>query len=205
MIRTRTGHVALALWLIALAVLPGCDRSHDESVGAPVADPTADALPDTTFTDAHGRQVSLASLRGAPVLFDFIYTSCPGPCELLTTHMAGVARQLGDLLGHQTHFVSVTVDPEHDGAQQLQAFARARGADRDGWLFLTGTPQQVYQLMARFSLVRGHAADGSILHVLEFFLVDSEGHPVRQYIDGTDPGAIAAAVRRAAASRGQPG
>jgi len=201
-IERTTKHIALVLvvWLSAIGALSGCDRSHGESVGSPVVDPTADALPDITLTDAHGRQVSLASLRGGPVLFDFIYTSCPGPCELLTTRMVAVARQLTDTLGQKAHFVSITVDPEHDGAQQLLAFAKVRGADREGWLFLTGTPEQIDQLMARFSRTREHSTDGSILHVLEFFLVGSDGHPLRQYLgERADPAAIAAEVRRVAA------
>ena len=189
----------LAGSLAAIAAIPGCDRSDGGRAGFPVADPTADCLPDITLTDARGRQVSLPSLRGEPALFDFIYTECPGPCEALTARMAAVARQLA-ALETKAHLVSITVNPEHDGPQQLLAFAKAWGADRDGWSFLTGTPEQIDQLMARFSLVRKRSSDGSIDHVLEFFLVGPDGHPLREYVASrVDPAAVARDVRRVAA------
>ena len=182
-----------------LAATVGCGAAGGPQAGSPVADPTADCLPDMTFTDAHGRPMSLASLRGDPVLFDFIYTSCPGPCEVLTVRMASVADHLVGVLGRGAHLVSVTVDPEHDGPRELLAFAKARGADRDGWLFLTGPPERVDELMARFGLVRQRAPDGSIAHVLEFFLVGPDRHPVRQYLPPRDdPARIARDVRNLA-------
>ncbi len=188
---------ALAACLAALAILPGCHGSRAEPAGFPVVDPTADCLPDARLTDAHGSEVSLTALRGAPVLFDFIYTSCPGPCSAITARMVGVAKALQDSLGKTVHFVSITVDPEHDRADQLLAFAEARGADRDGWRFLTGTPEQIDELMRRFSLVRRRTADGGVDHVLEFFLVGPDGHPLRQYRAlETDAAAIAGDVRR---------
>ena len=42
------------------------------------------AAPDFTLTDQDGHPVQLSSLRGKVVLLDFIYTSCPGPCPLLS-------------------------------------------------------------------------------------------------------------------------
>jgi protein SCO1/2 len=190
---------ALVAGVAAFMVVAGCDRSEGPA-GFPVADPSADCLPDMTFTDAHGRQLSLASLRGGPVLFDFVFTRCPGPCETLTTRLDSVARQLTDLVGTKVHIVSITVDPEHDGPAELLAFARARGADREGWSFLSGSPAQVDQLMARFSLTRKRTADGSVDHVLEFFLVGPDGRPLRQYLGvKVDPAAVARDARRVAA------
>jgi len=43
-----------------------------------------DCLPAVTLIDQHGASVSLASLKGKPVLIDFIYTSCASTCPLLT-------------------------------------------------------------------------------------------------------------------------
>jgi len=77
--------------------------------------------------------VSLASLKGRPLLFDFIYTRCPGPCVTLTAQMKAVARRLGESLGRTVGFVSISVDPEHDRPAQLLSFARERGANLSGW------------------------------------------------------------------------
>ena len=69
----------------------GACRSNN---GAYEAFNQADCLPAITLIDQKGREVSLSSLKGKPVVVDFIYTRCPGPCLLLTQKMARVAARL---------------------------------------------------------------------------------------------------------------
>jgi protein SCO1/2 len=142
----------------------------------------SDCLPDIPLVDQHGLKVSLNSLKGRPVLFDFIYTSCPGPCLLLTARMKKDRRSVGPRLGTEARIVSITVDPEHDHPTQLLAYASAQGANVNGWLFLTGTPKQIDDVMARLKLIRRREADGTVDHVLEFFLVDANGRALFQYM-----------------------
>lgn len=171
--------------------LAACD-SNSESIGSYSSAEKRDCLPDLTLTDQNGRKISLASLKGKPVLFDFIYTTCPGPCLVLTARMKAVAEHLGGALGSQASFVSVTVDPEHDGPSALKAYAKEQGADRAGWYFLTGPPADVDRLMAQFKLRRQREADGSVDHVLEYFLVGADGQPLLQYLaDDMNPAKVA--------------
>ena len=188
--------------LAGAVTLMGCrQQAQDlgERGGFAMSD-SADCLPDITLVDQHGRNVSLASLKGKPVLFDFIYTTCPGPCLLLTARMKQIADRLGAKLGTEARIVSITVDPEHDHPKQLLAYASAQGANVNGWLFLTGTPRQIEDVMARFKLIRQREADGSVDHVLEFFLVDANGRAVLQYMgEKAEPEQVANDVERAAA------
>ena len=198
--------LATVLCVAGMITSLGCNRRAKESGGYPVVNKDADCLPDVALTDQYGHQVSLASFKGQPVLFDFIYTTCPGPCLVLTARMKLVADQLGAVLGTKVRFVSVTVDPEHDHPPQLLAYTKAQGADIKGWSFLTGTPAQIDEVMARFKLHRQREADGTIDHVLEFFLVGADGHPRLQYLASrADPAAIAADLRQAAADHRQVG
>ncbi len=191
-----------ALMLVVMVTAGGCDN-NTESVTRYSPARQADCLPDIKLLDQHGRPLSLESLKGKPVLFDFFYTSCPGPCLLLTAHMRSIAEKLGDSLGTKASFVSVTVDPEHDRPPQLLAYAKEQQANRTGWLFLTGTPSQVDDLMARFKLVRQRESDGSVDHVLEFFLVGPDGRLRFQYLASeTHAERIAADIERAANGRG---
>jgi len=161
---------------------------------------TSDCLPDITLVDQHSRNVSLASLKGKPVLFDFIYTTCPGPCLLLTAQMKQVANRLGPKLGTEARIVSITVDPEHDHPAELLAYANKQGADVNGWLFLTGTPEQIENVMARFNVIRKREPDGTVDHVLEFFLVDANGRALLQYMgQKAVPDLVASDVERVAA------
>jgi cytochrome oxidase Cu insertion factor (SCO1/SenC/PrrC family) len=196
--------LALLIMLVTGTIGTGCRQANDgtdESGGFAVLH-AADCLPDVTLLDQHGQKVSLASLKGKPVLFDFIYTSCPGPCLLLTARMKQVANALGPILGKQVRFVSISVDPEHDQPPQLLTYANDQAADLDGWLFLTGTPKQIDDVMARFDLTREREADMSPDHALEFFLVAPNGREMLQYLgDKATAERIAADMERAAAGK----
>ncbi|MBV8361767.1 MAG: SCO family protein [Deltaproteobacteria bacterium] len=191
-----------ALMLAAVAAAGGCNNNTESTVPYS-ATSQADCLPDIKLLDQYAQPVSLASLKGRPVLFDFFYTSCPGPCLVLTARMRSVAEKLGDSLGAKASFVSVTVDPEHDRPSELLSYAKEQGANRKGWLFLTGTPAQIDALMARFKLIRQHESDGSVDHVLEFFLVGPDGRLRFQYLASeTHSERIAADIEQAAGSGG---
>jgi protein SCO1 len=164
--------INLLVMLVILAMSSACN-SRPTRPGAPVS--SADCLPDLKLTDQNAQTVYLASLKGTPVLLDFIYTSCPGPCEMMTQRMAKVADQLGPSFGTKIRFVSVTIDPEHDGPQKLLEYAKAQGVNRTGRLFLAGPPEQVAALMSAFKVPRVREPDGSIDHVLAFFLVRGNG------------------------------
>ncbi len=188
--------------MILLALLAGaiaCNKGVEEPPPSAMAS-GPDCLPDITLTDMHGHKISLASLKRKPVLFDFFYTTCPGPCLMLTARMKRIADELGPMLGTRAWLVSVTVDPEHDRPQQLVDYTKEQGvADTKGWLFLTGTPQQIDQVMARFKLRRQREPDGSVDHVLEFFLVGPNGHELVQYLaSDTNPAKIAGDLERVA-------
>jgi cytochrome oxidase Cu insertion factor (SCO1/SenC/PrrC family) len=117
--RTRASiWIALIVFAAASLALTGWNRTSHESGVYPVTY-HASSLPNVALIDQYGQSVAVASLRGKPVLFDFIYTSCPGPCQLLTQHMKLIADQLGPDLGPKVLFVSVTVDPDRDRPTRL--------------------------------------------------------------------------------------
>jgi protein SCO1/2 len=114
--------------------------------------------------------------------------------------MKQIANRLGPKLGTEARIVSITVDPEHDHPEQLLEYANKQGADVSGWLFLTGTPKQIDDEMARFNVIRQREPDGTVDHVLEFFLVDANGNALLQYLgQKADPGRVASDVERTVA------
>jgi protein SCO1 len=194
--------LVVALILPVVAACAGC-RPRVERTGTYTPTDTKDCLPDLRLTDQYGKQVSLASLKGKPVLFDFIYTTCPGPCLMLTSRMRLIAKRLGPMLGSKAWFVSVTVDPEHDGPAQLLDYAKQQDANRNGWLFLTGSPADVERLMAQFNLIRQREADGTVDHVLEIFLVGPDGKQLYAYVGSrAEPAMVARDVEQAAQTGG---
>ena len=93
----RSASFSLIIFATALLTLSGCNRTGEES-GAYLIAYNTSGLPNVTLTDQYGQHVPLASLKGKPLLFDFIYTSCPGPCQLLTLLLT-VKRQRQDIVG----------------------------------------------------------------------------------------------------------
>ena len=200
MIDSRTirqyGRALALVSLVALLALSACgDR---EARGDYPAANGNNCLPDVSLIDQHGSSVSLASLKGKPVLIDFIYTSCASTCPMLTAKMAAIAHQLGPALGADVMIVSISLDPEHDTPSALAKYAKSHDADGPGWIFLTGPPAQIDQVLAQFKLRRMHEGDGTITHSISAFLLGPDGHQLRQYnaLD-VSPDSVVADVDRA--------
>jgi protein SCO1 len=171
------GGALLAAVALSLTVA-ACNSRSADSLKA-IND--TDCLPHIVLTDQTGKPLDLASLKGKPSLVDFFYTRCPGPCQMMTAKLARVADRLGNELGSKVQVVSVTIDPEHDGPTQLTDFARKQGADRKGWIFLTGTPDQIESLLKMYKLQRIRYSDGTVEHIIAFFLLGPDGLQRREY------------------------
>jgi protein SCO1 len=203
-LRSATSHAALiALLATFVASAAGCKLDDTSSApdpaynspasgtggsDAPAAIPASydsdnkeDCLPKTNLLDQNGKNFSMDSLKGKPVLVDFIYTSCPGPCLMLTAKLANVANRLGPDLGSKVALLSITVDPEHDKPQDLLKYSKDQGADENGWTFLTGSPAEVEHVMNLLKLKREHEPDGSVAHVVDMFLIGPDGHELKEY------------------------
>jgi len=81
-------------------------------------------------------------LKGKIVVVNFIYTSCQDICPIATARLAQVEDKLGDQMGRDFFFISMTVDPEHDTPEQLKEYAKAFGTG-PGWSFVTGKPEDI--------------------------------------------------------------
>ncbi|HUO03598.1 MAG TPA: SCO family protein [Candidatus Binataceae bacterium] len=160
--------------LAAAIAAAGCHRRAEQTIGA-------ECLSNVKLVDTQGKPFELSSLKGKPVVVDFIYTSCPGPCLMETAKLANVALRLGPDLGSKVAMVSLTVDPEHDGASQMRDYVEKQGADFKGWYFLTGSPPDVDDALAGFKLARQREPDGSVAHLVTMVLVGPDGREIQEY------------------------
>jgi len=187
-ISQRLLRIALVAGFIGIAAF-GCNSNTAETPepasqsprGSFAANNPADCLPAIDLVDQHGAKVSLAALKGKPVLINFIYASCATVCPLMTSRFVQIAGNLGGDLGTKVTMVSITIDPEHDHPAQLLDYARTHNADRKGWLMLTGTPADIETVMRIYRLNREREPDGSIAHVTTSFLVGADGRQIRMY------------------------
>lgn len=139
-------------------------------------------IPDFTFTAQDGKPFGKAQLAGKVWVADVFFTSCAGPCPVLSANIAGLAKDYAN--ESRLRFVSFTVDPERDTPEVLTAYANRYGADFSRWTFLTGAADKL-QDFAKTGLKLG-SGDDALIHSEYFVLVDAKGN-VRGYATGTDP------------------
>src|SRR5947209_14819659 len=99
----------------------------------------ANYFPNVVLTTQDGEKVHFYDdvLKGKSVVIDLIYTHCVDACPLETARLVQVQRMLGDRVGKDIFFYSITIDPVHDTPQVLKEYAKKYHVG-PGWTFLTG-------------------------------------------------------------------
>jgi len=116
------------------------------------------SLPGVTLRDQAGRPVRMDDLERSsePLAINFIFTTCTTICPVMTATFAQMRRELGPA-ADRIHFVSITIDPEHDSPSVLAAYAEQFGAP-PRWSFLTGRPDDVERVLRAFDAWTGSKA-----------------------------------------------
>jgi protein SCO1 len=92
-------------------------------------------------------------LKGKGVALNLIYTSCKDECPLETARLVQVQRLLGDRVGKDIFFYSISIDPKRDTPAVLKAYAEKFGVG-PGWLFLTGNEDDIKLVAKKLGLSR---------------------------------------------------
>lgn len=147
--------------------------------------------PDFTLINQEGDSFSLSQLRGSFVLLDFIYTSCPDVCPLMTANFRRIQDELGDRLGKGVFFVSITLDPDFDTPPVLKSYASAFQANLSGWHFLTGDQAQIAAVAEAYQQTFEKVAERDIDHTALTVLIDPSGVERHRYWGtGFPPGLV---------------
>ena len=135
--------------------------------------------PGFSLTTQTSEQLTNEDLRGSFVLYNFIYTGCPEPCNNLNQTMREVQSRLDEveLSGIPIKFVTISFNPENDTPEILAAYAASQGADPDQWIFATTTDQVKLKTMigGSFEAYYHQNEDGTFTFDPKFVLVDGMG------------------------------
>src|SRR6266571_8372909 len=129
-------------------------------------------VPSFQFTNQNGQPFGLAQLAGKIWIADFIYTTCPGQCPMISSRMSELQKPLQKT---DVHLVSFTVDPEKDTPEVLRRYAERLQAEPGRWDFLTGPKSAIYSLSRDgFKLAVSDGSDeaGIPVHSTRLVLVD---------------------------------
>jgi protein SCO1/2 len=150
------------------------------------ADFVSSPAPGFELVDQDGRATRLQDLRGKALLVDFIFTRCPGPCPIQTALHASLQRSLPPGVKERTHFISITLDPDFDGPEQLKAYADRHGADLSSWSFLSGDRDTVRSVAQAYYVAPSgtgvERSEGPLDHIMARYLIAPEGHIARRYV-----------------------
>lgn len=148
----------ISILLVVLSALPvsanGPDPSH---------------FPNVELITQEGKKVHFYDdlIKGKIVAIDLIYTTCEYACPLETARMVQVQKKLGNRVGSDIFFYSISIDPERDTPEVLKTYMEKFHVG-PGWTFLTGKKQDIDFLSQRLGLYSDPSInkDGHLPHLL---------------------------------------
>ena len=146
-------------------------------------------VPAFQLVNQNGQPFGSAQLAGKIWIADFVYTTCPGPCPMISSRMSELQKPLEK---SDVRLVSFSVDPEKDTPQVLRGYAEKLQADPARWDFLTGPKSTIYKLSHdgfKLAVSDGSNEQGIPVHSTRMVLVDRRGQ-IRGYYDATEADAV---------------
>ena len=112
-----------------------------------------DYFPNIELTTSKGEKVRFYDdlIKDKVVAVNFIYTSCGEMCPVETARLKTVSQILGDRMGKDVFFYSITIDPDRDSVAVLDAYSK-KFKTGEGWTFLTGDEEDIRLLRKKMGL-----------------------------------------------------
>ena len=149
-----------------------------------------DVAPALALTDQAGREITLESFRGRPVLVTFAYAHCQTVCPLIVSDVTAARQRLGDA---PPTVLIVTLDPWRDTPSRLPSIAAGWGL-AEGSHVLSGPPEVVERALNAWRVPRvRNDKTGEISHPSIVYVIGATGRIT--YVLNGNADAIAAAVR----------
>ncbi|HVF50838.1 MAG TPA: SCO family protein [Pyrinomonadaceae bacterium] len=140
---------------------------------------TKTSIPDVELVNQDGQKINFYRdlVKDKVVAINFIFTTCTTICPPLGATFARVQRELGERVGKDVSFISISVDPVTDTPERLKAWG-AKFRAGAGWTFVTGDKQQIDQLLNAFAATVARREDHSPTVIV---VNDAKGVVTRTY------------------------
>lgn len=138
--------------------------------------PSAPA-PSFTLVDQAGHTVSLASLRGHPVVLEFMDPHCVDICPIVSQEFVDAYREMG-ASAKGVIFLGVNVNPFHTDVASVATYSTAHGlAAVSTWHFLTGPASALRPVWKDYDVtVSAPTPDADVVHTSIIYFIDPSGH-----------------------------
>ena len=158
---------------------PPCCSDEVVAPAKPLSDRSIYQL-DARWTNDAGKVVSLATLRGRPVVVAMFFAQCEYACPVLVHDMKRLRAALPEALRDKAHLVLVTFDTERDTPAALSAFRERMMLDGQ-WTLLRGDNGSVQELAMLLGVKFKKDARGQFAHSNLLTLLSTEGEIVQQH------------------------
>jgi protein SCO1/2 len=157
-------------------------------------------FPNYTLITQDGEEVKFFDdlLKDKVVVLNFIFTSCRDMCPLETARLRMVADLLGDRVGDDVFFYSISIDPETDTPEVLKDYMQKYNIG-SGWTFLTGDEDEIKSIRKKLGIYlaeteRQNAETGELNHNLSLVIGNQKTGRWMQRSPYENPNVLAAQV-----------
>ena len=164
----RTLTIALS---IATLLFGSASLKAQEANQTPKAESGAkNYFTDVILVNQNGEKMRFYSdlLQGKVIVINSFFATCTGSCLPLNRNLEKLQKMLGDHMGKEVYFLSISVDPTVDTPANLKAYSKKLNAG-PGWYFLTGDKENVDFALKKI----GHFVDDKTDH-LNIFIIGNE-------------------------------
>ena len=153
--------------------------------GKQIRDTLYHQIKDFKLINQNGDSTKFPADSSQITVVNFFFSRCPTFCSNMNKEMARVAKiNNGNRL---LRFLSISVDPEYDQPNVLQAYSKRYIAENKKWEFLTGDRELIYSLAKEDFLVdaiQDTTRELNFIHSPMIILIDSKKR-IRGYYDST--------------------
>jgi len=109
---------------------------------------TSMEIPDTLLVDQNGNKVRLYSdlVKDKIVLVHFFFTKCSDVCPMQGRSLMKLKSRLGNRLGRDVFFISISKDPQNDTPEKLSKWGKHYDVG-PGWTLVTGETPTIKKLL----------------------------------------------------------
>lgn len=144
---------------------------------------TTHVIPNFSFTNQFGDEVSNEDVKNKLYVANFFFTSCPSICIELTNNLKIVQNAFDD----EIIILSHSVDPEIDTVERLMKYQEINEIDGNNWYLLRGDINEIIKMaqLGYFAIasVDSHV-ENSLIHTENIVLVDNQQR-IRGVYNGT--------------------
>lgn len=181
------------LGALSLLVCPSAQAASDAMIGRlnpkQVIDRSESAIGRLVggyqFIDHKGEPVSLAALRGRPLVVSLVYSSCASICPTTTQHLIEAVSEANRVFGADKFTVlTVGFDARNDTPARMAHFASVQGIRAPNWRVASADPGTISALLRDLGFSY-EAATGGFDHITQTTILDRDGR-VYQHVYGED-------------------